>query len=61
MSCIICKKKVIGRLSPDLDLNGIGYCKEHKEDVEFGYVMLIQGDKEMFDAYIKDKRKLFKD
>ena len=52
MKCIICSKKAIGRFSPDLDINGIGFCKKHKEQVTLGYMALLQGDKKLADTLL---------
>lgn len=35
MSCIKCGKKATKRYSPDLDIEGIGACDEHKEEISF--------------------------
>ena len=34
MSCIKCGKKADFRYSPDLDIKGIGMCKEHKDEIQ---------------------------
>ena len=33
MVCVKCGKRATKRYSPDLDLNGIGMCDEHEEEV----------------------------
>lgn len=50
MPCIIknCKRKVIGRLSPDLDIHGIEYCLKHKTLVTGAYICLLNGNKKAF-------------
>ena len=49
MKCLAynCKRKVIGRLSPDLDINGLCYCLKHKTVVTMAYFCLINGDDSM--------------
>lgn len=41
MKCHLCNKKAIGRLSPDMDLKGFGFCKEHKYKMTTNYMMLF--------------------
>lgn len=41
MKCHLCNKKAIGRLSPDMDLKGVGFCKEHKYEMMTNYIMLF--------------------
>ena len=53
IKCIKCGKKGIGRLSPDLDIDGIGFCEKHKEDVMLGYYALLKGDKETTEIFFK--------
>ncbi len=57
--CIICDKKATKRFSPDLDIRGLGSCDKHENDVQFGYVMLMQGDDKMFEAWLKGMRKAY--
>ena len=57
MTCYICDEPAIGRLSPDLDIRGIGYCKKHEEDMILAYMSLSGGDREMFDELIKAAKK----
>lgn len=56
IKCIKCGKDGIGRYSPDLDIDGIGFCKEHQEDVMLGYAALISGDKEMAESFFKGEK-----
>lgn len=57
MKCIVCGLKATKRFSPDLDIQGIGACKKHIEDVRLAYVMLLQGDEKMYNSYIKKLQK----
>lgn len=49
MKCLICHKPAKYRFSPDLDIAGLGACEKHEKDVQLLYIMLLQGNKEMFD------------
>jgi uncharacterized phage protein (TIGR01671 family) len=40
MTCVKCGKKAIGRMTPDMDLEGLGFCKAHKLDVVMAYISL---------------------
>lgn len=41
-----------------MDIEGIGFCKKHEDDVSLAYVALMQGDKEVYEAIIESKRKI---
>lgn len=43
MTCAKCGAPATKRFSPDLDINGIGSCDEHIEDVRLAYMALLQG------------------
>jgi|FLOH01.1.fsa_nt_gi hypothetical protein len=53
MKCYKCDKKAIGRLSPDLDIKGIPFCKEHKEFIMMAYMVLITEGEDSFKKIIK--------
>lgn len=36
-----CKKKAVVRYSPDLDIRGVGACKEHKVHVHYALLMKL--------------------
>ena len=59
MECLVynCKRKVIGRLSPDLDIKGLCYCLKHKTIVTGAYFNLINGDSSMCDELSKKPMK----
>jgi hypothetical protein len=46
--CRICDKQAVGCLSPDLDIVGLCYCKEHQIDVMQEYMMIIQEAREKY-------------
>ncbi len=47
MKCQICGKKAKHSLSPDIDVQGLGACEEHLEDMRLAYIVLItQGKQE---------------
>lgn len=48
MQCAKCSKPVVHRWSPDLDLNWIGACEEHKELVEMAYIALCTSGYRMY-------------
>ena len=54
MKCIICKGKAKHRFSPDLDIKGIGACREHKLHVQVAYTALLANDEKMFWKLIKE-------
>lgn len=41
MRCAKCGKKAVGRLSPDLDVKGLGFCRKDKEEVQDAYMILV--------------------
>lgn len=57
MICVICGKKAAFRYSPDLDIQGVGACKKHNEDVRLAYVMLITSGEKDFYKFINDAKK----
>lgn len=59
MKCLVCGKLAKWRWSPDLDIDGIGACDKHQEDVQLAYVMLLQQDEEMFESYITSLRRKY--
>ena len=56
MKCIVCKNKATKRFSPDLDIQGIGACNKHLEQVQLAYIALLQGDKDIYESLIKKIR-----
>jgi hypothetical protein len=42
--CEICGKKALFLFSPDLDIQGLGACKKHKEDMQLAYIILLSKD-----------------
>ena len=55
MKCYKCDKEAIARLSPDLDIKGMGYCKDHETLIKLAYMVLITEGKEAFDKIITAK------
>lgn len=53
VKCEICNKKAIYRLSPDMDIKGLGACMKHKEDVYIGYTILMSGGQKEYEEYLK--------
>lgn len=54
MKCSKCDKYATGRLSPDLDIKGVGFCDEHEAEVKMEMLVLIFEGEE---AYEKMKKK----
>lgn len=59
MICVInnCKNTATKRFSPDMDIQGIGVCDKHIEDVRLAYIALMQGDEDMYNSLIGEKVK----
>lgn len=57
MKCIICSEPATKRFSPDLDIQGIGACDSHLEDVRLSYILLISGGIKEFEKFIKNLKK----
>lgn len=53
--CTVCDKKAVGCYRPDLDMQGLCFCEEHKEQVQFAYVALISGDKKLAKELLSKK------
>lgn len=53
-ACNVCDKQAIGCFSPDLDVRGICFCKEHQEEVFTVYGILMQGTPEMAKSLMKN-------
>lgn len=54
--CVICDKPATRRFSPDLDIRGLGSCKKHEEIVQIAYSMMMQGDRNMYEQFIRSVR-----
>lgn len=52
-ACNVCDKQATGCYSPDLDIKGLCFCAEHKDEVQLVYVMLMQGTPEMAEEAMK--------
>jgi len=48
-----CKKEAVGCFRPDIDIKGLCFCKEHKEEVQMAYALLLQGDEKMCKEILK--------
>ena len=61
-SCVVnnCKEKLLGRLSPDMDIQGIGFCKKHKTIVAGAYITLINGNEKLFRSLVGYKDEVTK-
>jgi hypothetical protein len=52
--CLFCYKKDEVFFSPDLDIKGIGVCKEHEEEGRTAYFILVNEGIERFDKYVSN-------
>ena len=57
MKCEICGKKAVYRFSPDLDIQGLGACRKHKEDMWLAYLLLLQEGKKEYKSFLKEQLK----
>ena len=57
MKCEICKEEAIFRFSPDLDINGLGSCEKHKQDMQIAYLILLTGGEEACKAFLNSLEK----
>lgn len=42
--CNVCGEPAIACLRPDMDLKGLCFCEEHRDEVYAVYTMIISGD-----------------
>lgn len=54
MKCEICGEEAVYRLSPDLDINGLGACEKHKRDVQLAYTILLQYGEKEYKEFVKN-------
>ena len=50
-----CSKKAITRYSPDIDIQGVGACKEHRVHVHFDLLMKL--DKSFYELFEKKPKR----
>lgn len=53
--CRVCDKQAVGCFSPDLDIVGLCFCKEHREYVMIEYMTIIQEARGETTVDYKDK------
>lgn len=53
MKCEVCNKKATGHIKVDVDISGIGYCKEHEKEVSSGFFILVTLGLPQYERYIK--------
>lgn len=51
--CAICGRPAKYRLSPDIDINGLGSCQKHWEDMRTAYVILRMNGIKQYKSFIK--------
>ena len=54
MKCEICGEEAVYRLSPDLDIDGLGACEEHKQDMQLAYTILLQYGEKEYKEFVKN-------
>lgn len=52
MECVKCGAPATKRFSPDLDINGIGMCNEHEEEIKMD-LLIAQFDKRGWEKFEK--------
>lgn len=53
--CNVCGEDAIGCYSPDIDIKGLCFCEEHKEQVSRVYTVIMTGGcQELCDTLMKD-------
>ena len=57
MKCEICDEEARYKLSPDLDINGLGTCEKHKQDMWLAYFILCQFGENEYNKFIKNLKK----
>ena len=57
MKCEICGQEATHRLSPDLDIDGLGGCDKHREDVQIAYYILLNEGFEACQSFLKSVQK----
>lgn len=46
-------KGIYWRDNAKMDINGIGFCKEHEDVIRAGYIALVTGNEKLFKQLIK--------
>jgi hypothetical protein len=54
--CIKCGAEATKRISPDLDIEGIGMCDEHEEEVKLDWLVACYSDFKKFNNKYKNKK-----
>ena len=57
MNCEICGDAATYRMSPDLDIRGLGACELHREIVKQAYLILMTMGQDEYQALIDDVRR----
>ena len=56
MKCAVCDEPAASRFSPDLDIQGVGTCHTHFDQVQLAYMFLLNGHEDMFYEQIGKKK-----
>jgi len=57
MKCEICGQEATHRLSPDLDIDGLGGCDKHGEDMQIAYYILLNIGEKEYQSFLKSLQK----
>jgi hypothetical protein len=57
MKCEICGEETKTAFTPDLDIDGLGFCEKHQAVMRTAYYILIYVGIKDYNRFIKDKRK----
>lgn len=52
--CNVCGKDAVACLSPDIDVKGLCFCTEHKEEVQMVYMGIGSISPEVIEQLMKD-------
>jgi len=53
MKCEICGEEAGYRFSPDLDIQGLGACETHRQDMGYAYYILFQDGEKKFNEFLQ--------
>lgn len=60
MTCTICNQPAVSQIKVDIDLPGIGMCKEHEKEVNLIYIVMITRGYEEAMKILKSAQKKYK-
>ena len=54
VKCEICDEEAVCGFSPDMDIEGLGACEKHRDDVRLAYYILFQEGEREYKEYIEN-------